>query len=555
MQSDAKNKARQQPGHDHHREIDRERGTEHPRGRDVDREPPECQPVEISGQPDKEKRREIVREVKSDRRAKGSRARGQIGGKKSEDQRPDGDRPCIGSEVARQVMAPGEKRGGDAHPEHGMCKAGGHLLLKVAAKDQLLGRCLDQDRGQREGQMNKERTEGQTRADVIAAKVKRQKDKIERDDRQGDTSKVRDDAGYRSAKQCRGAAPVDEPRGGHRSKRQPEKCPERQNQDAWRIPLCQPPQQRGGEPLAVGSAEVGGQQEKTAQIDCADHRHTRREPPEITLCPGWRNEPVMGAIGGKHGATLPGQPSRRNGALARVGWLVSSAVVTYWKAIFRACQVWNGQQMRLWNLSQSGIALCLALMLSGCLPDGAPQTGGTAARAATVAGGSVVLAGPQGYCIDRSAIRERAGTAVAIFGTCAALARAAGMTQPSRPAILTASVAPMPTENFSESFPQLASFFQSAPGRAALSRSGQAATVTVRQIVSRRDVLLLQLADSAASDGLRVEPSYWRAVFAVRGHMVSLSVMGLQSGPVPDPEKKAILTAFVAAVRAANAPQ
>ena len=53
--------------------------------------------------------------------------------------------------------------------------------------------------------------------------------------------------------------------------------------------------------------------------------------------------------------------------------------------------------------------------------------------------------------------------------------------------------------------------------------------------------------------GQSVEPDYWRAVFAVRGHMVSLSVMSLESAPVGDAEKRQILAAFVAAVQGANA--
>ena len=199
------------------------------------------------------------------------------------------------------------------------------------------------------------------------------------------------------------------------------------------------------------------------------------------------------------------------------------------------------------------LVLAAALSLSACVPGAPLATGGSATRAASVAGGAVVLAGPQGYCIDRGAIRDRAGTVFALFGTCAALSGSAGAGQPSRPAILTASVAPGAPEGFEASFPQLATFFRSEPGRAALSRAGKAGTVAVDRVSSRGKVLYLHVRDGAKAAGLPVEQDYWRAILAVGGHMVTLSVMSLEAAPVTDAEKRQILGAFVAAVQGANA--
>ncbi|MCB2115291.1 MAG: hypothetical protein KDE00_03090 [Rhodobacteraceae bacterium] len=205
------------------------------------------------------------------------------------------------------------------------------------------------------------------------------------------------------------------------------------------------------------------------------------------------------------------------------------------------------------RLLRGMIVLAVMAGVSACVPGGIDPTGAPATRAASVAGGAVVLAGPQGYCIDRGRIRERESTVFALFGTCAALSGAAGSGQPSRPAILTASVAPGAPDGFEASFPQLATFFRSEPGRAALSRSGKASSVVVDRISSRGSVLYLHVQDTAGMAGQSVEPDYWRAVFAVRGHMVSLSVMSLESAPVGDAEKRQILAAFVAAVQGANA--
>lgn len=203
------------------------------------------------------------------------------------------------------------------------------------------------------------------------------------------------------------------------------------------------------------------------------------------------------------------------------------------------------RKMQPWH----GLTAALVLALSACVQTGA---GGMGTRALAVAGGAVTIAGPQGYCIDRSASRDGASGAFVLMGSCASLtgSRAAGL--PQRPAILTASAsAPgAGSTGFAAALPGLAQFFQSRAGRAALSRTGRAETVTVERVTAAGNVLYIRLSDSAEGHG--VEAAYWRAVMAVADRIVTLSVLSPTQGPLGSAEQRAVLDRFVARMRAAN---
>jgi len=206
--------------------------------------------------------------------------------------------------------------------------------------------------------------------------------------------------------------------------------------------------------------------------------------------------------------------------------------------------------MSTWT--SKGAALLLAATLSACVEGLSPT--GTAPRTMAVAGGAVTVAGPAGYCVDRTASRGGAEGAFVLLGTCAALSGTPLAGQPTRPAVLTASVVPGAADEatFVASFPAMARFFASDPGRAALSRAGKPGTVRLAAVSSRDDVLYLNLTDTAALSGQTVEADYWRAILALRGHLVTLSVMSLADRPLSSAEKRQILNTFTARMRAAN---
>ncbi|WP_126974962.1 cation transport ATPase [Frigidibacter oleivorans] len=207
--------------------------------------------------------------------------------------------------------------------------------------------------------------------------------------------------------------------------------------------------------------------------------------------------------------------------------------------------------MRTGGVGVALLAPVLALALAAAAPAAAQQ--GSAPLRVTVDGRAVVVTGPSGYCVDRAGSAEGPAGAFVLLGSCAALG--GGRARPEgTPAVLTASVTPGGSGAGLDAtqFPALARHFASEAGRAALSRSGDADSVTLAEALSVGDVLYLRLVDRSAGGAQRVEPEYWRAILVLRGRMVTLSVLSHADRPLPPGAARPLLEAFVARMRAAN---
>lgn len=185
------------------------------------------------------------------------------------------------------------------------------------------------------------------------------------------------------------------------------------------------------------------------------------------------------------------------------------------------------------------VALLLAgLGLSGLALAGCQVAG--SARQAPVLGGAVTMGLPAGYCIDRSASREGADSAVIIMGRCNSAASAV-------PAIVTASVGRPGSAGVMTASPAaLAAFFATPEGRATLSRDGKARDVRLITALTSGNALLLHLAD-------RRQGEYWRAFVGARGRLVSISASGTPGIPLAPEAGRQLLDTFVAALATANA--
>lgn len=199
----------------------------------------------------------------------------------------------------------------------------------------------------------------------------------------------------------------------------------------------------------------------------------------------------------------------------------------------------------------AGLILVGALGLQGCVEG---SGGRPAPQSVRVADGQLTLSGPEGFCVDTAESRTGKRGSFVLFGSCASLSGSPFAARPQDPAILTATVVGETGAGFDARSPQLASFLGSARGRAAVSRSGKAASVRILGLSAADNVLYIRLSDSAPAAGQSVEAEYWRALLAVGPRIISLSVLGLQSKPLPSAKKRAILERFVARVRSANKP-
>ena len=194
--------------------------------------------------------------------------------------------------------------------------------------------------------------------------------------------------------------------------------------------------------------------------------------------------------------------------------------------------------MSTWT-SKAG-CLALSLLIAACqqLPGTLTLPPGQA-RAMAVLGGAITVAAPQGYCIDRKSARQQEDGAVVLIGRCS------GGSQAS-PAVISVTTAAAGSAGvLAGGGAALLQFFQSAEGRAALSRTGQANTVRLLAASESSGAIILQIADADA-------PPYWRAVLGISGRLVTLSVQGDGQTVMPPAIGRRLLTATISALRAAN---
>lgn len=193
--------------------------------------------------------------------------------------------------------------------------------------------------------------------------------------------------------------------------------------------------------------------------------------------------------------------------------------------------------------------LATLALLPGCLLAGFGQ--GRAIETVTVTRGEVTIAGPRGFCIDPASLRDTAEGAFALLASCAALAGGSGP-QPAIPGVLSAMVSAEPEGvGLARALRDIEGYLASEAGRTALSRTGDAQSVQVLDSRITRGILFLNIRDDSAFDGPEIEPEYWRAIFAVNDHIVTLSVMQPEGQPATG--ALATLEAFIARLRSENA--
>lgn len=182
-------------------------------------------------------------------------------------------------------------------------------------------------------------------------------------------------------------------------------------------------------------------------------------------------------------------------------------------------------------------SLALILLLAACVPIGGGLSG--ASRSAPILDGAMNVGVPRGYCVDPAASQTTDDNAVMIVGRCSD----AGDVPP---AAITATVgAAGSAAVLAAGAPALSQYFASDEGRAALSREGDSAAVSIQEVLSGDNVILLHLTDRAVGE-------YWRAVMGVRGRLVTLAVTAPEGQPLTADQGRALLDQAISAMRAAN---
>ncbi len=161
-------------------------------------------------------------------------------------------------------------------------------------------------------------------------------------------------------------------------------------------------------------------------------------------------------------------------------------------------------------------------------------------RSATidVAGKSVVVEGPRGFCMDKKTSETGGDTAFVLLGNCKVISPGFRSPSPQIKALLTASVA-RNTDGLvgvSNSAVSLDRFFRSETGRTALSRSSDPGTVQILDSFERNGIFYLHASDSSPGIAPGASDDYWRTFFDLQDLVASISVIGFRSDPLT-PEK------------------
>lgn len=180
----------------------------------------------------------------------------------------------------------------------------------------------------------------------------------------------------------------------------------------------------------------------------------------------------------------------------------------------------------------------LTLVLAGCLDLAGAPSGAPVLTQAELAGGTVVIRPPRGYCIDARSFRERASGGFALLGSCASLTgEATGVFV--EPAIITISTTPAVEGEVSMD----SRAFQTALGRGQILRA-----------INRDDGLSLLQVNGGASIPPSADQRHWRGLMALNGQVIGLALYAGTDSPMTGDEGMRMMIALADTIRRDSAP-
>lgn len=187
--------------------------------------------------------------------------------------------------------------------------------------------------------------------------------------------------------------------------------------------------------------------------------------------------------------------------------------------------------------------LALVALVAGCGLRPGTDTDVVPTRQTVVADGFAVV-GPDGYCPEERLSRDGADGAFVVLTACPGV---------NVPMVLTALVAPGGGVSVDDAAADLAAFFQTEPGRTALSRGQDPRTVTILDTRTGDGALRLKLRDTAPDVIEGTSEIYWRLIFDVGGRLVTLTATPREGTEQTDPQILQALADFRTGFLAANA--
>lgn len=217
--------------------------------------------------------------------------------------------------------------------------------------------------------------------------------------------------------------------------------------------------------------------------------------------------------------------------------------------------------MRTFKALIKGAALvALSGVLLGCV-EGPATLGPTPipkAVSVTAGGTPIVIAAPNGFCVDRATVDENGRGAFMFLSDCYVIDAAGTTARVPISAILTASISPTglvgSEQGVAPALTSLKEFLASPLGLFTLGKSNVDGAVSILSAKQSDVALYLLVQDTAFTDDVGASNRYWRAFTEVNGRLVALSVTGYARNDSMEERSLRIIRAFVEAIVNANAP-
>ncbi len=192
------------------------------------------------------------------------------------------------------------------------------------------------------------------------------------------------------------------------------------------------------------------------------------------------------------------------------------------------------------------VAGALLVLLAACSQTGggggvlAGMSRATAPTTTRIANGRINVAGPQGFCVQKSTRINSGGGGFVALGQCASISGNPADATVANPALLSVTATPL-SDNAQATPEALRRYFTEGDGRGG-----------VKSARLEGGVLFIRASDRSARRPAGLSNSYWRALYQSNGYLISLSVSGLADSPISEATGRRLLGEFLQAMRAAN---
>lgn len=161
---------------------------------------------------------------------------------------------------------------------------------------------------------------------------------------------------------------------------------------------------------------------------------------------------------------------------------------------------------------------------------------------------SVVVEGPEGYCVDTGLSRPARGFAA--MASCALISDIA--VAPGIDGFITVQVGDAGSASVTGSEAALVALLQSADGAALLSGDNDPATIVMDTVERSQGLVLVHFTDTGTPLAQGVEREEWRAFLDLGDRLTTIGVRGFARDPLSRADGLRLLNRAVFSLRAAN---